>query len=92
MRKRKNIIRILAALCSALGWWGFLYPELTLTPDTVKIVYLDESGDELNTTECTYDSRLYFKILGAEKDRITYRSKLLDDWNAFWEAIHDTEQ
>lgn len=35
-RKERIRIRIVTALCAALGWWGLLYPELTLTPDTVK--------------------------------------------------------
>ena len=37
MKKKWLGIRVAAGLCAALGWWGLLYPELALTPDTVKV-------------------------------------------------------
>ena len=38
MKKIRLGIRITIGLCAALGWWGLLYPELVLTPDTVRVV------------------------------------------------------
>ena len=38
MKKKRLGIRITIGLCAALGWWGLLYPELVLTPDTVRVV------------------------------------------------------
>ena len=35
MNKKTFGLRVAAGLCAALGWWGLLYPELALTPDTV---------------------------------------------------------
>ena len=41
MEKKWTKFRIIAGMCAALGWWGLLYPELALTPDTVKVIYID---------------------------------------------------
>lgn len=88
MKKTKNGIRIIAALCAALGWWGLLYPGLTLTPDTVRIVSTDENGGYIDQDpEQILDSRLYLELLGTDRDNIRFRSRLLTGLNAFWEAF-----
>lgn len=91
MKKIKNIkngIRILTAMCAALGWWGLLYPELTLTPETVRIVSEETSGDEPSDRQDkrTGDS-LYLELLGTAPGNIRFRSRLLTELNAFWEAF-----
>lgn len=91
MRKdqsRKNRFRILAVMCAALGWWGLLYPELTLTPETVRIVAEDSSapGTNAEQSRCPDDS-LYLALLRAEPGKIHFRSRLLTELNAFWEAF-----
>lgn len=87
MKKAKNGIRIAALLCAALGWWGLLYPELTLTPDTVRIVS-EETGDGKPATEeaWSYDEELYLQLLNAGGKNIRFRSRLLTELKAFWEA------
>lgn len=72
-------LRIACCICAAMGWWGVLYPELTLTQDTYRII--DETGREL-TLE-TYEhwdagKDVYLKILEAEPDQIRFRSKLVE--------------
>ena len=45
----KNIIdriRIIIVLCVTIGWWGLLYPELSMTPDTVQIVSENENAKD----------------------------------------------
>lgn len=91
MKKRKdirNIIRIFTAMCAALGWWGLLYPELTLTPETVRIVAESDSEDGLTDSRksCSGDS-LYLELLGTAPGNIRFRSRLLTELNAFWEAF-----
>lgn len=82
-----NHIKILTVLCAALGWWGLLYPELTLTPDTLKIISVDESGNECQMeTEQNTEGRLYLSLLEAGPENIRFRSRLLQEINAFWEA------
>lgn len=82
-------IRMGLGICAALGWWGLLYPELTLTPDTVKVVY-DDPQDETGAQPqvWSFDSSLYRDILNAPPGKITFRSKLLTDFNAILEAFH----
>lgn len=89
--KRKWIgIRIVLSLCAALGWWGLLYPELTLTPDTIKIVEENEDGEISDLPwEWSFDSELYQELLNADRDSITLRSRLLTNLSLFWEALHD---
>ena len=92
--KRKWVgIRIIIGLCAALGWWGLLYPELALTPDTVKI-YTEKDDGELSELpqEWSLDGCLYRDLLSAGRDKITLRSKLFTDIGLFWEAIHDRSE
>lgn len=89
MKKKWLGIRITVGLCAALGWWGLLYPELTLTPDTVKVC--EEAGDG----ECAslsrkwnFEDSLYLDILNADRDKITFRSRLLTELGTFWETFY----
>lgn len=88
MKKEKIGIRIIAIFCAALGWWGLLYPELTLTPDTVRVIRESEDGAEtVSESEWTFTDELYLELLGADRDTIRFRSRLLKELNAFWEAL-----
>lgn len=80
MKRLKNGIRILAATCAALGWWGLLFPGLTLTPDTVRVV-CEEEGKE------AFPEHLYLELLETDRDNIRFRSRLLTELNAFGEAF-----
>ncbi|MCM1189665.1 MAG: hypothetical protein NC541_10275 [bacterium] len=88
MKNKQIKIRLIAALCAALGWWGLLYPEFTLTPDTVRILCESEDGAQ-ETAEPAWDSdsSLYLELLGADRGSICFRSRLLTELNAFWEAF-----
>lgn len=90
MKKKWLGIRIVTGLCAVLGWWGLLYPELALTPDTVSVYAEEEDGEwgEL-TREWGFDDSLYQDLLSADRNQITFRSKLLKDLSLFWEALHD---
>ena len=90
MKKKWFGIRMGLGICAALGWWGLLYPELTLTPGTVKVVY-EDSQAQTNTQPqgWTLGSSLYWDILIAPSGKVTFRSKLLTDFNAILEAFHD---
>lgn len=90
MKKNWLKFRAVLTMCAALGWWGLLYPELTLTPETVVVYELDSKGE---LTPITYDSlsgrTLYWELLSAENGSITYRSKLLENLSLFWEALQN---
>lgn len=89
MKKKWFGIRIGLLLGAALGWWGLLYPELALTPDTVRVVR-DESVDEASSTseDWRFGSHLYWDILNAGSGKVTFRSKLLSDFNIILEAFY----
>lgn len=90
MKKKWLGIRMSIGICAALGWWGLLYPELTLTPDTVKVIQLSEDGESLTLSqEWSFDSNLYWDIINAGSDRITFRSKLLTDFSSILEAFQN---
>ena len=83
--------RIFVTTCAALGWWGILYPELTMTPDTYKIVYEDTISQEYyvqepgEVVEWNLDSDIYETLLGTERSRIRFRSRLLMNMTAWYE-------
>lgn len=88
MKKSKIGIRIIAAFCAALGWWGLLYPELTLTPDTVRVIREAEDGTEtVLEREWSLEDDLYLELLGTDRSNIRFRSRLLTELHAFWEAF-----
>ena len=87
-RKERIRIRIVTALCAALGWWGLLYPELTLTPDPVKLIAGAPDGSEvLQERDFDLNGSLYLELLNADRGSIRFRSRLLTELNALWEAF-----
>ncbi len=76
--KRKFIgIRIVIGMCAALGWWGVLYPELTLTPDTVRVI-CEEDGQERDVTgEWSFDGALFQELLTAKRGTVRVQSRIL---------------
>lgn len=81
----KKDIRILLFVCAALGWWGFLYPELTMTPDTYRVVEEDGTVRTEGEGIGSSDSGIYWEVLSADSSQIRFRSKLLDSLTAFAE-------
>ncbi len=72
----------------ALGWWGVLYPELSLLEDgTYRIIYVDEKGENLE--EKLSATELYYKLLKAEPDKIKVKSKVLETVLNFWDKSND---
>lgn len=86
-------LRIAVSLCAALGWWGLLYPELTLTPDTVTVSEESAKGESgRKTRNWCFDDNLYLDLLNADRDQITFRSRLLTDIGSLWEALHERNE
>lgn len=93
MNKKRLGLRIAVGLCAALGWWGLLYPELALTPDTVKVSVEQENGDScLQPLKWSFDSSLFLDLLNADPDQISFRSKLFTDISSLWEVFHDKDK
>ncbi len=92
MKKKWFGIRMGLVLSATLGWWGLLYPELALTPDTVEVI-CDESEGEIRPApeERYFGGSLYWDILNAGSGKVTFRSRLLSDFSAILEAFHDRD-
>ena len=81
-------IRIGVTICAAAGWWGLLYPQLSLTPDTVCVRFGHGDVHEETSGEWEFDSSLYRELLCAGPGKITFRSRFLTDLSSLWEAIY----
>ena len=87
----RNILRITALVCAMYGWWGLLYPEFTLTPDTVKVISTEENGEEPAEENQDFDYGMYLDLLNAGGKNIRFRSRLLTELCSFWE-VHSWEK
>lgn len=84
--KRWMDLRIVCGICAALGWWGLLYPELTMTPDTYKVCVEESTVQtEDKVVEWEFGNDVYWSILNGECEQVRLRSKLLTDWNVLIE-------
>ncbi len=77
-------IRVLTVALACYGWWGVIYPELTMLPSTYEIVYDEQETAETDTVqtspevvEWNSDSQIYWKILEADPEQIRFKSRLL---------------
>ena len=44
-------VRILTVALACYGWWGVIYPELTMLPSTYEIVYEETEATEAETVQ-----------------------------------------
>lgn len=69
----------LLTLCACLGWWGFLYPQLSMTPDTYRVIREDGTvQEEEEVVKWDFEGSIYTEILNAGSGRIRFRSALLE--------------
>lgn len=76
----RDRLRIRAALCVCLCvcWWGLLYPELLVNPDTCRVVD-EETGEEILTQAGQRSAGLLYQaLLEADRSQVRYRSRLLE--------------
>lgn len=80
MKKRLSKIRVLGGICAAFCWWGLLYPELTMTPDTYE-VFIEEDAvipmKEMPDWDLD-DEDVYHMILETDREKIRFKSRLLE--------------
>lgn len=83
MKRKWTGIRVVLSICAAIGWWGALYPELTMTPDTYAVVWEDDAVQRIeNMVEWDSDSDVYRAVLEADGSRIRLKSKLFTQIDA----------
>ena len=75
----RNMICSGLVLMAVMGWWGVLYPQLSLNHDTYRIVSEDgtvQSSEDV--VEWENGDTVYMEILNAESGKVRLRSKLWD--------------
>lgn len=88
MKRKWTGIRVVFGICAAFGWWGLLYPELTMTPDTYVVVCEDGTVQkEQNMIEWDFDDDIYWTLLSEDSSRIRFKSKLLTQVDALIEYL-----
>ncbi len=74
-------VRVTAVALACYGWWGVIYPELTMLPSTYEIVYEEQETATVQKSpevvEWNSDSQIYWKILEADPEQIRFKSRLL---------------
>lgn len=81
-------------ICTVLGWWGVLYPELVLTADTYRICSDDgQEEKDIQEAQClSTDHDAYWNLLKADRSEIRFRSRLFEEWNKFMEAFNESDE
>ena len=77
MKKSEIGIRVLCSIFAAFCWWGLLYPEFTMTPDTYEICREDETLIG-NKAEWDSDKDIYRLFLETDREQIRFKSRLLE--------------
>lgn len=78
-------VRILTVALACYGWWGVIYPELTMLPSIYEIVYEETEATEarlyrpVRSGRMESDSQIYWKILEADPEQIRFKSRLLTE-------------
>lgn len=72
MKKVTDITAVGMAIFITVGWWGMLYPHLTMLEDTCRMI---DSTGEVRMIESMED---YFGLLQAETEQIHIKSRLLE--------------
>ncbi len=86
MRNGYRGLLAVLSLCAALGWWGILYPQLTMTPDTYRVVSEDGTVQEdVCMVEWDFEGDIYTEILNADPGRVRFRSGLLESLREYLE-------
>lgn len=88
MKQRARHIATVLILCAAFGWWGILYPQLSLTGDTYCIIPENGTVQEgADMVEWNFEGSIYREILEAAPENVRFRSgilKLIIEHLEFW--------
>ena len=81
--QKSRALRSVAVTVAMIGFLGFLYPELCITEDTCRVVYVTEDGKE-EEIPVEEGSELYYQLLSAEPEEIKMKSRLLEWLRSIW--------
>lgn len=77
-------------MCVALGIWGILYPELSMTPDTYRRV-VKASGEEVVEEQeaWDFDAGIYYDILNAPKGSVHFKSRIFKELEKLFTIVKE---
>lgn len=78
MKKKLSKLRVLGGICAAFCWWGLLYPELTMTPDTYEVFWEEEFVGPMKEMPEWDEEDVYHMIWETDKENIRFKSRLLE--------------
>ncbi|MBQ9122854.1 MAG: hypothetical protein IJY10_05105 [Lachnospiraceae bacterium] len=81
--KKKQTLWFLIMLC----WWGLLFPELTFTEDSLRVVQTSEEVEDSWEESMQLDRdqwETYVDFLGAEPQQVKFKSKIWDFLKSLW--------
>lgn len=83
--KKKQTLWLVIMLC----WWGFLFPELTFTEDSLRVV-LAESENNMEVRELEEQLskdqwEKYVDFLGAQPEQVKVKSKVWELIKNLWD-------
>lgn len=92
-----NRLKGILAVCAALGWWGAIYPQFTMVKGTYEVVWEDNSRQmktavqedtsrEAPVREKADGGEIFWEIMGAGRDKVQWKSRLLTEFQNFAEA------
>lgn len=77
MKKNEIGIRLLCGVCAVFCWWGLLYPELTMTPDTYR-VYGEQEAFVTDDEDWDSEKDVYRMFMETDRKQIRFKSRLLE--------------
>lgn len=80
---KSRALRSVAVTVAMIGFLGFLYPDLCITEDTCRVVYVTEDGKE-EEIPVEEGSELYYQLLSAEPKEIKMKSRLFEWLCSIW--------
>lgn len=78
MKKNRSSLKTLFMMCAAICWWGMLYPELALTPDTYRMICEEEEEPEEDA---------FWQLVEQGEHPVRFRSRFLEQIEKWLEKV-----
>ena len=92
MKKKQQFQTMLCVggMCAALGIWGILYPELSMTPDTYRRVVKSTDGEVAEEKGIwDFDAEIYYDILNAPKGSVHFKSRIFKELEKLFTIVKE---
>ena len=80
---KMNSLKKIAVTMVAIGFFGFLYPDVCVLDDTCRKVYRAQDGTE-QYIYMEDGSEMYYQLLSAQPEEIKIKSRLFEWLSSLW--------